>query len=237
MKLANVLTKQRRIAELAKRYKGKPLTSLNHYLDEEWMRYAYELTRKDGAVGVDGQTAADYENDLESNLKSLLDRIKSGKYKAPPVRRTYISKADGSKRPLGIPTFESKVAQRAIVMLLEPIYEQDFKDCSFGFRPGRSAHQALEQLRTDIMERSGQWVLDVDLRKFFDTINKGTLRNLIARRVGDGVIRKMIDKWLKAGVLEEGQLTRSPLGTSQGGLCKALHKEPYAKKVIMRSNA
>jgi len=181
LKPVKVLTKQKRIAELANRYKGKPLTSLNHYLDEEWIRYAFELTRKDGAVGIDGQTAAEYESNLQVNLKSLLDRIKSGQYKAQPARRVYIPKADGSKRPLGIPTFEDKVAQRAVVLLLEPMYEQDFKDCSFGFRPGKSPHQALQQLRSDIMERNGRWILDVDLRRFFDTIEKGKLRSLIAK--------------------------------------------------------
>jgi len=108
LKPENVLTKQKRIAELANKYKGKPLTSLNHYLDEEWMRCAYDLTRKDGAVGIARQTAADYEKNLQANLKSLLDRIKSGQYKAQPARRVYIPKADGSKRPLGIPTFEEK---------------------------------------------------------------------------------------------------------------------------------
>lgn len=227
LKPETVLTKQKRIAELANRYKGKPLTSLNHYLDEEWMRYAYELTRKDGAIGVDGVTAAEYASNLQENLKSLLDRIKSGTYKALPVRRTYVPKADGSKRPLGIPSFEEKVAQRAIVLLLEPLYEQDFKDCSFGFRPGKSPHQALEQLRTDIMARGGKWVLDIDLRRFFDTIDKGKLRNLIAKRVGDGIIRKMLDKWLKAGVLEEGQITKSSLGTPQGSVCSPLLANVY----------
>lgn len=183
------------------------------------MRYAYELTRKDGAIGVDGVTAAEYASNLQENLKSLLNRIKSGSYRALPVRRTYVPKADGSKRPLGVPSFEEKVAQRAIVLLLEPLYEQDFKDCSFGFRPGKSPHLALQQLRTDIMGRRGRWIIDVDLRKFFDTIDKGKLRGLIAKRVGDGVIRKMIDKWLKAGVLEEGSLVKSPLGTIQGAVC------------------
>ena len=235
LKPETVLTKQKRIAELANRYKGKPLTSLNHYLDEEWLRYAYELTRKDGAVGVDGQTAAEYASNLQANLKSLLDRIKSGQYKAQPTRRVYVPKADGSKRPLGIPAFEEKVAQRAIVLLLEPIYEQDFKDCSFGFRPGKSPHQALQQLRTDIMKRNGRWIIDVDLRRFFDTIDKGKLRRLIAERVGDGVVRKMIDKWLKAGVLENGQITKSFLGAVQGSLWEASHNPPYGKKVIMGS--
>ena len=129
--------------------------------------------------------------------------------------------------PLSVPTFEEKVAQRAIVLLLEPLYEQDFKDCSFGFRPGKSPHQALQQLRNDIMEREGRWVIDVDLRRFFDTIDKGMLRSLIAKRVGDGVVRKMIDKWLKAGILENGQITRSSLGTPQGSGCSPLLANVY----------
>src|SRR5258708_19595681 len=119
---------------------------------------------------MDGRTAAKYEENLEENLRSLLEGIKSGRYHAPPVRRAYIPKADGTKRPLGIPTFEDKVAQRAIVLLLEPIYEQTFSDCSFGFRPGRSAHQALRHLRSRIMETSGHWVLTVDLRRYFAPI-------------------------------------------------------------------
>ena len=134
---------------LARSNPAMALISLNHYLDHEWVKYAYECTRKDGAVGVDGQTAEEYAANLEQNLLSLIDRLKSGRYKAPPVRRHYIPKSDGSgERGLGIPCFEDKVAQRAIVMLLEPIYEQDFLDCSFGFRPGRSAHQALQAVWT-----------------------------------------------------------------------------------------
>jgi retron-type reverse transcriptase len=142
-------------------------TSLNHHLDAEWLRLAYQRTRKDGAVGVDGQTAEDYATHLERNLQSLIERLKSGRYRAPPVRRHYIDKPDGGQRGLGIPTFEDKVAQRAIAMLLEPIYEQDFVDCSFGFRPGRNAHQALQVLRQGVMEKRGHWVLEVDVRKYF----------------------------------------------------------------------
>ena len=126
-------------------------TSLHHLIDLDWMHEAYRRTRKDGAVGVDGVTAADYETELEANLISLLNRIKVGSYYAPPVRRHYIPKADGRKRPLGIPTLEDKVAQRTILMLLEPIYEADFLPCSYGFRPGRSAHDALDALRSGIM--------------------------------------------------------------------------------------
>ncbi|WP_292215253.1 reverse transcriptase domain-containing protein [Mesorhizobium sp.] len=139
-------TKQQWIAEQAREHPDRVLTSLHHLIDLEWMFEAWALTRKDGAAGIDGRTAADYERDLEVNLESLLSRIKSGSYRAPPVRRHYIPKADGSKRPLGISTIEDKVAQRAILMVLEPIYEQDFLDCSFGFRPDRSAHDALRRL-------------------------------------------------------------------------------------------
>ena len=129
------------------------MSTLHHLIDLEWMQEAYRLTRKDGAPGIDGVMADAYARNLDANLLDLLDRIKSGRYQAPPVRRTYIPKADGSRRPLGIPTFEDKVAQRAIVMVLEAVYEQDFLPCSFGFRPGRSAHQALQSLRTGFMSQ------------------------------------------------------------------------------------
>jgi retron-type reverse transcriptase len=163
----NLSTKRQRIAELARTKAGTALSTLHHVIDLEWMREAYRLTRKDGAPGIDGVTAADYEVNLETNLLDLLERIKSGRYVAPPVRRVYIPKTDGSQRPLGIPTFEDKVAQRAIVMVLEAIYEQDFLSCSFGFRPGRSAHQALSALRLAFMGRKGlRWVLDVDISKY-----------------------------------------------------------------------
>ncbi len=162
-----MLTKQERIAKLARERPRMAFTSLNHHLDAEWLRLAYQRTRKDGAVGVDGQTAEDYATHLERYLQSLIERLKSGRYRAPPVRRHYIDKPDGGQRGLGIPTFEDKVAQRAIAMLLEPIYEQDFVDCSFGFRPGRNAHQALQVLRQGVMEKRGHWVLEVDVRKYF----------------------------------------------------------------------
>jgi group II intron reverse transcriptase/maturase len=194
------------------------LTSLHHLIDLEWMIEAYRLTRKDGAPGIDGVTAAEYEANLEVNLNDLLTRIRSGCYKAPPVRRHYIPKADGSKRPLGIPTLEDKVAQRAILMLLEPIYETDFLPCSYGFRPGRSPHDALRALRKGFMEDGLRWVVDADISGYFDTIDHAHLRRFLDQRVTDGVVRKMIDKWLKAGVLEEGILRRMTGGTPQGGV-------------------
>lgn len=150
------------------------------------MREAYRRTRKDGAVGVDGITAKDYEQNLEENLQSLLRRFKDSSYRASPVRRTYIPKGKrGDRRPLGIPTLEDKILERAVLMLLEPIYEQDFQPVSFGFRPGRSAHQALKNLRDHIMEERGQWLIEVDIRKYFDTINLRELRAFLDLRVKD----------------------------------------------------
>lgn len=143
---------------MARANRDRAFSSLHHVIDMEWMTE----TRKDGAPGIDGVTAETYEAHLEANLQDLLDRIKSDRYVAPPVRRAYIPKADGSQRPLGIPTFEDKVAQRAIAMLLEPIYEEDFLPCSYGFRLGRSAHEALHDLRTAFMTQGLRWVLDVD---------------------------------------------------------------------------
>ena len=218
----SVSTKQARIAALARTTPARVFTSLNHFIDTEWLRYAYHLTRKDGAPGVDGQTAADYSADLEANLQSLLDRIKSGQYKAPPVRRVHIPKADGATRPLGIPTFEDKVAQRAFLLLLEPIYEADFRPHSYGFRPGRSAHQALRELRSQIMRCRLHWILDVDIRQYFDTIDHRWLRGFLDQRVTDGVVRRMIDKWLRAGICEGGQVSRPERGTPQGGVISPL---------------
>ena len=170
---------------MARTHRDRAFASLHHVLDLEWMLEAYRATRKDGATGVDGATAADYAERLEDNLLDLLDRIKSGRYQAPPVRRSYIPKADGSQRPLGIPTFEDKVAQRAIVMVLEAIYEQDFLSCSYGFRPGRSAHDALHDLRRALVTQGMRWVLDSRHQTYFDTIPHCPTSTL-PRPAGDG---------------------------------------------------
>jgi group II intron reverse transcriptase/maturase len=209
-------------------------TSLAHLIDMSWLREAYRRTRKDGAVGVDGQTGEDYAVDLESNLRSLLDRAKSGTYRAPPVRRSYIPKAGSATetRPLGIPTFEDKVLQRAVVMVLEAIYEQDFKDCSYGFRPGRSAHQALQVLWERTMATGGGWIVEVDIRKFFDTIDHGHLRALLKRRVRDGVLLRLIGKWLKAGVLEDGCITHPDTGSPQGGVISPMLSNIFLHYVL-----
>ena len=210
-------------------------TTLHHYIDLDLLQEAYRRTRKDGAVGVDGQTAEEYAASLEENLQSLINRFKSGMYKAPPVRRVHIPKGDGTKtRPIGIPTFEDKVLQRAVAMVLEAIYERDFLDCSYGFRPQRSAHQALEALWHEVMKMGGGWVVEVDIQKFFDTLDHGHLRSFLDRRVCDGVLRRMIDKWLKAGVLEEGMLTYPDAGTPQGGVISPLLANIYLHEVLDR---
>jgi group II intron reverse transcriptase/maturase len=199
-------------------------TTLAHHIDIEWMHRAYDLTRKDGAIGVDGPTAADYEINLEANLQDLLNRAKSGTYVAPPVRRVHIPKAGspGETRPLGIPTFEDKILQRVVLMVLEPVYETDFLDVSHGFRPGRGAHGALEALWKHAMKLGGGWIVDVDLRKFFDTIDHHHLREFLKRRVRVGVILRLIGKWLNAGVLEDGVHTTPESGTPQGGVVSPL---------------
>jgi group II intron reverse transcriptase/maturase len=232
LKPESVSTKQKRIAELASQHPQRALCSLNHYLDEEWLRYAYDLTRKDAAVGIDGISGAEYASNLEANLADLLARMKSGRYWAPPVRRHWIPKGGGGQRPLGIPTFEDKVAQRAIVLLLEPIYETDFHPCSFGFRRGRSAHQALQSLRNHIMDEGGRWILDVDVRKYFDSIPHADLRRWLDLRVTDGVVRTLIDKWLKAGILEEGGIVHPTTGTPQGGVLSPLLANLYLHYVL-----
>ena len=165
-----VSTKQQRIATLAKQSPRMAFTSLAYLMDIDWLTEAYRRTRKDGAAGVDGMTAEEYEQDLKGNLQCLLDRVKTGTYRAPPVRRVHIPKGGSATetRPIGIPTLEDKVLQRAVVMLMEPIYEQDFLDCSYGFRPGRSAHQALDTFWNQLMDIGGGYVLEVDIRKFFD---------------------------------------------------------------------
>ena len=228
-----VLTKQQRIAELAKQSPHMGFTSLAHHIDLRWLYEAYLRTRPDGAPGVDGQTIRDYNANLPGNLRSLLERAKSGTYQAPPVRRVHIPKGTGPEtRPIGIPTFEDKVLQRAVVMVLEAVYEQDFRPCSYGFRPGRSAHQALDSLWRQTMGTRGGWVVEVDIRKFFDTLDHAHLRELLRQRIRDGVLLRLIGKWLHAGVLEDGNLTFPEEGSPQGGVISPLLANVYLHYVL-----
>jgi RNA-directed DNA polymerase len=229
----NVSTKQQRIAELAKQQPEVSFTSLNHYLDIDWLHEAYRRLRKDSAPGYDGQTVVDYGKALEANLASLLDRAKSGTYFAPPVRRVHIPKGSGKDtRPIGIPATEDKLLQRAVAMLLEPLYEQDFLDCSYGFRPGRSAHGALSALWSQCMTGEITWILDMDISKFFDTLDQAHLRSFLRHRVRDGVITRLIGKWLNAGVLEQGVVHYPEAGTPQGGSISPLLSNVYLHYVL-----
>jgi RNA-directed DNA polymerase len=230
--LDNVSTKLQRIAELARKAPQMAIRTMAHHIDVEFLREAYQQTRKDGAVGVDDQTAADYAVNLEVNLQSLLDRFKSGSYYAPPVRRVEIPKGNGETRPLGIPTFEDKVLQRAVTMVLNAVYEQDFLLCSYGFRPGRSAHQALQALWHATMKVGGGWVIEIDIRHFFDSVGHGHLRAILEQRVRDGVIRRMIDKWLNAGVQQDGVVRYPDGGTPQGGVISPLLANVYLHEVL-----
>ena len=227
-----VSTKQQRIAELARQSPQTSFTTLAHHIDRDWLLEAYRRVRKDGAPGIDAMTADSYAANLPDNLQSLLDRAKSGRYRAPPVRRVYIPKGNGKQRPIGIPTFEDKVLQRAVAMVLEPLYEQDFKDCSYGFRPGRSAHQALEAFWQQCHGMRAGWVLEVDIQGFFDTLDHAHLRAFLARRVRDGVLKRLIGKWLNAGVLEDGSLRRTESGTPQGGVISPLLANIYLHYVL-----
>ncbi len=230
--MESVSTRKRRIVLAAQKFREEPLIALNHHLDLNWMSEAYGRLRKDAAPGVDGQTVAEYGENLTENLKDLLDRVKSGSYKAPPVKRAYVPKNEKEDRPIGLPTVEDKILQRAVAMIVEPIYEQEFLPFSFGFRPGLSQHKALNYLREQCFEQRVQWVLEVDLRKFFDMVDHRQMQELLSRRVGDGVIMRLIAKWLKAGVWEKGELSYPDKGTPQGGVISPLLSNIYLHEVL-----
>jgi RNA-directed DNA polymerase len=228
----SVSTRCQRIAELAQRHPTMRLTTLAHHIDLDFLHEAFDRTRKDGATGIDGQTAQQYAESLDANLRTLLDRAKSGTYQAPPVRRVYIPKGHGELRPLGIPTFEDKVLQRAVAMVLEAVYEQDFQDCSYGFRPRRSAHQALDVLWRKTMSMKACWIVELDIRKFFDHLDHRHLREMLGQRIGDGVLLRLIGKWLKAGVMEDGHWHAVPAGSPQGGVISPLLANVYLHTVL-----
>lgn len=229
-----ISTRQEKLVKLAQMEPKQVLTTLAHHIDEVWLHEAYRRTRKDGAAGEDGVTAAEYEADLGTNLTSLLERFKTGRYRAPAVRRVHIPKPGKANktRPIGIPTLEDKVLQRAVLMVLEPIYEQDFLDCSHGFRPGRSAHQALEALWRGLMDLDGGWIIDLDIQSFFDEVDWEHLRHFLDQRVRDGVIRRAIGKWLNAGVMESGAVSHPDRGTPQGGVISPLLSNLYLHEVL-----
>lgn len=229
----DIRTKLARVAKLAKDAPELVFRSLAHHIDIDLLREAYRRTRKDGAVGVDGMTAKQYATELESNLESLLQRAKSGTYRPPPVRRVHIPKGRGEEtRPLGIPTFEDKVLQRAVAMVLEAVYEQDFLDCSYGFRPGRSAHKLLQDFWLMATRTAGGWVIEIDIKKYFDSIPHERLTEILRQRVVDGVLLRLIGRWIHAGVLERGVVKASRSGAPQGGVISPLLANIFLHTVL-----
>lgn len=229
-----ISTRQDKLVELAQLKPRLVLTTIAHHIDKVWLREAYRRTRKDGAVGVDGVTARAYEAQLEANLASLLERFKTGRYRAPAVRRVHLPKPGNAKktRPIGIPTLEDKVLQRAVLMALEPIFEQDFLDCSYGFRPGRNAHQAVAAMRQGMMAMGGGWIIELDIMNFFDEVDWQHLRDFLDQRVRDGVVRRAIGKWLNAGFIDGEQVHHPERGTPQGGVLSPLLSNLYLHEVL-----
>jgi RNA-directed DNA polymerase len=207
-----------RIRQAAETDKGRRFTALLHHVyNIESLREAYFGLKRDAAPGVDGETWRAYGEQLEVHLADLSVRLQRGAYRAKPVRRVLIPKADGRQRPLGVTTLEDKLVQRALVTVLNCIYETDFLGFSYGFRPGRSPHNALDALCVGIQRKKVSWVLDADIRGFFDAIDHECLVKLIEHRIADRRVVRLIQKWLNAGVLEDGKWTRSDVGTPQGG--------------------
>jgi RNA-directed DNA polymerase len=217
-----------RVREAARKNKETRFTALFHYVyDLDMLGYAYFRLKKEAAPGVDGETWRHYGEDLEQNLQDLSHRLQRGAYHAKPVRRTYIPKSDGRQRPLGVTALEDKIVQRAAVEVLNAIYEEDFADFSYGFRPGRGQHNALDQLYLGILGKKVNWVLDLDIRSFFDTLSQSWLVKFVEHRIADRRVVRLIQKWLRAGVLEEGKLMVSEEGTPQGGSASPLLANIY----------
>ncbi|MDP2305848.1 MAG: group II intron reverse transcriptase/maturase [Pseudomonadota bacterium] len=208
------------------------MRTLAHHIDVDFMREAHRRTRKGGATGVDGQTAEDFSANLEENLKVLVEALHSGRYRPPPVRRTYVPKADGRQRPLGIPTFADKVLQQAVAMVLTAVYEPHFHAGSFGFRPRRSAHQALDTLRATLTEMQGGWVIDADIQGYFDVLDHAHLRDILCKRMNDSVLVRAVGKWLNAGVMEGGAHHATSAGTPQGGVISPILANIYLDEVL-----
>jgi retron-type reverse transcriptase len=222
-----------RVRQAARRDRKQRFTALLHHVyDLTRLRAAYVSLKKEAAPGVDGETWRHYGEAVEDNLRDLAERLQRGAYRAKPVRRVYISKEDGRQRPLGVPALEDKIVQRATVEVLNAIYETDFLGFSYGFRPGRSQHHALDALYTGLLTKKVNGVLDVDIRGFFDTLDHGWLVQFVEHRLADRRVVRLIQKWLNAGVLEEGKRTRVEEGTPQGGSASPLLANVYLHYVF-----
>jgi len=225
-------TEINRIAELAKEDPKRQLHSIAHLITVAKLKEAFRNLRKDASAGIDGVTYEQYETNVEENIRQLHQRLKGGKYQAQPLRRVYIPKEDGKQRPISIPALEDKVAQKAVVDLLDAIYEQDFLECSYGFRPKRGQHQALDEIGRIICTRPIEWVLEIDIRSYFDSIVRSALVEMIEKRVNDGSVLRLIGKWIKVGVIEGGRLLVSETGTGQGQPISPLLANIYLHYVL-----
>ena len=227
-----ISTQLQQIAQRAHQQPELIFNNLYHLIDIALLREAYRRTRKDAAPGIDKVTAAMYAKALDDNLKALHQRLRTRRYQAPPVERYWIHEDTGKDRPIGMPTFEDKIVQRAVEMLMSAVYGQDFHDFSYGFIKGKSQHQALGVLRNQLMEGRGCWVVDADVSGFFDNLNRRHLREFVERRINDGGIKQLIGKWLKAGVVEDGVISYPDKGSAQGGVISPLLANIYLHYVL-----
>ena len=221
-----------RIAELAKEDPKRQFYSIAHLITVEKLYEAFRSLRKNASDGIDGVTYVEYEANAEENIRQLHGRLVAGKYQVQPLRRVYIPKENGKQRPISIPSLEDKIVQKVVVDLMNAIYEQDFLDCSYGFRPGRSQHQALEEVGRVICTRPTGWILELDIQSYFDKIVRGILIEMVEKRVSDGSVLRLIQKWIKVGVIEDGKLLMSETGTGQGQPISPLLANIYLHHVL-----
>jgi len=225
-------TVELQIAERARKFKGEALHNLHHFIDASFLQESYQKLNKKSAGGIDGKSWQQYGLELPERCESLLGEFKSGRYKAPALRRVYIPKDKHGHRPIDIATMEDKVLQESVRKVMEPIYEEDFKMFSYGFRPGRSQHQAIEYMFQKVSFERMHYIIDADIKNYFGSINHGILRGFLDKRVKDGVIRRMIDKWLKAGIMESGNIDYPEQGTKQGSVISPLLSNIYLHYVL-----
>jgi len=227
-----VTPKLQRLAAQAAHDPSRVFTTLAHLLDTDFLREASQHTSKSSAAGIDGVTAQQYAEHLDEHVRDLHERLRSGRYQAAPVERVWIEKDDGGQRPIGKPTFEDKMVQRAVAMLLEAIYEQDFYNGSYGFRPGRSPHDALQELRERCRNEGIGWIVEAEVSGYCDSIDRTRLREALRHRVKDGRILRLMGKWLRAGVMEDGVLNHPETGVVQGGTISPILANIFLHQVL-----
>lgn len=225
-------TKLDRLSATTKEIKGEALKTLAHFIDLDWLYASWRCLNKQSASGLDKVSANQYAEDLDENLKSLLKEMKNGSYRPIPLRRVYIPKTKGRRRPLGIPATKDKLAQQSVSLILNEIYEQEFLKMSYGYRPGKTAHQAINAVKEAIVTGKVSWVVDIDIKSFFDEMDHEWLIKFLSHKIADKNILGLIRKWLKAGVFEEGKIHRVSTGTPQGGVISPVLANVYLHYVI-----